>query len=58
MIKRDLILTSDAGFEHRRAAEAIKAALNDAYGDGYVITISNPLQEPSIPDLVKSLEAG
>jgi 1,2-diacylglycerol 3-beta-galactosyltransferase len=28
------------------------------YGDGYHVTIANPLQEPSIPDLVRSLETG
>ncbi len=56
MTKQILILTSDAGFGHRRAAEAVEAAVRDVGGNGCHVSIANPLQEPSIPDLVRSLE--
>jgi 1,2-diacylglycerol 3-beta-galactosyltransferase len=56
MTKQILILISDAGFGHRRAAEAVEAAIKDVGGNGCHVSIANPLQEPSIPDLVRSLE--
>ncbi len=52
-----MILTADAGFGHRRAAEAVEAALHDAYGDACYTRIMNPLQDPAIPDLVKMVES-
>jgi UDP-N-acetylglucosamine:LPS N-acetylglucosamine transferase len=53
-----LILTADAGFGHRKAAQAIEAALLRLYGDACHVEIANPLQDPSIPDLVRQLETG
>lgn len=58
MKKRVLILTADAGFGHRRAAEAVQAALNEAYSDEVTTEITNPLDDPNLPDLIKSLETG
>ncbi len=56
MTKQILIVTSDAGFGHRRAAQAVEAALQDAYGDQVVSRIMNPLDDPKLPDLVKAVE--
>jgi 1,2-diacylglycerol 3-beta-galactosyltransferase len=58
MARQILILTSDAGFGHRRAAEAIEAAIKETYGDRFQVTIANPLQDPDIPSLLKRLETG
>lgn len=58
MTKNVLILTADAGFGHRRAAEAIEGALQSTYGDVCSVKLMNPLHDPSLPDLVKSLESG
>ena len=58
MTKNILILTSDAGFGHRRAAEAVEGALKNTYPDDCAVKIMNPLHDPSLPDLVKSIETG
>ncbi|MEJ2150073.1 MAG: hypothetical protein P8Z40_11390, partial [Chloroflexota bacterium] len=58
MVRQILILTSDAGFGHRRAAEAIEAAIKETYDDRFQVTIVNPLQDPDIPSLLKRLETG
>lgn len=58
MTGRILILTADTGFGHRKAAEALEAAFRRAYPDQYQVEIANPLQDPSIPDLVRQIETG
>lgn len=58
MPKRILILTADAGFGHRRAAEALEAAFNQLYASKCEATIVNPFQDPALPDLVKLVETG
>jgi 1,2-diacylglycerol 3-beta-galactosyltransferase len=58
MPKRILILTADAGFGHRRAAEALEAALTQRYASQCEATIVNPFQDPVLPDLVKLVETG
>lgn len=45
MPKKILILTADAGFGHRAAANAVAAALGERYGADCAVTILNPLQE-------------
>lgn len=55
-MKHILILTSDAGFGHRRAAEAVKEALDELYGDGYQTSIANPLQDPDVPSIIRRME--
>jgi 1,2-diacylglycerol 3-beta-galactosyltransferase len=45
MPKKVLILTADAGFGHRAAANAVAAALGERYGADSAVTIVNPLQE-------------
>jgi 1,2-diacylglycerol 3-beta-galactosyltransferase len=57
-MKKILILTSDAGFGHRSAAEALELAVNEAHGDCCTAEIVNPLHDSSIPDLIKMLETG
>ncbi len=58
MPKRILILTADAGFGHRKAAEAIEAALLRKHKKTCEGEIVNPLQDPSIPDLARQIETG
>ncbi len=43
MRKSILILTSDAGFGHRKAAEAIGEAFLELYGEQCEVNIVNPL---------------
>jgi 1,2-diacylglycerol 3-beta-galactosyltransferase len=47
--KRILILTADAGFGHRSAANAILAALEKKYGTESECTILNPLDDKRAP---------
>jgi len=44
-----LILTADAGFGHRAAANAVAAALADRYGDACDTLIANPMNDPRTP---------
>jgi 1,2-diacylglycerol 3-beta-galactosyltransferase len=48
-----LILTADAGFGHRAAANALKQALEDVHGDRCRVTISNPIDHPKTPKMLK-----
>ena len=50
--KRILILTSDAGFGHRSAANAIEAALREADPEIFV-NIVNPLEHDKVPRLLR-----
>jgi 1,2-diacylglycerol 3-beta-galactosyltransferase len=52
-IKRILILTADAGFGHRSAANAIAAALQDAYAGRCVVKIANPLDDKHLPPFLR-----
>lgn len=56
--KRILILTADAGFGHRRAAEALAAAFRESYGEACKVSIVNPLEEASAPEIIRQLEKG
>jgi 1,2-diacylglycerol 3-beta-galactosyltransferase len=56
--KRVLILTSDAGYGHRSAAEAIELALEELYGDQCEIKVVNPLEGDDVPELIQKLEKG
>ncbi|MGF1506405.1 MAG: glycosyltransferase [Anaerolineae bacterium] len=51
-----LILTSDAGFGHRSAARAIRAAL-EATDRKLNITVANPIESDDVPDFIKQREA-
>jgi len=50
--KRILILTSDSGFGHRSAAEAIQKAFHESYGDRCDVIVKNPLDHPDMPDFI------
>lgn len=58
MAHKILILTSDAGFGHRRAAQAIEAALKERTNGDAEIEIRNPLDAPELPDIVRGIETG
>ena len=47
--KRVLILTADAGFGHRSAANAVAGAMEEMYGDLCEISIVNPLEDRRAP---------
>ena len=51
--KRVLILTGDAGFGHRSAAEAIQKALKSKIGDSCEVKIENPLNNPMVPEVIR-----
>jgi 1,2-diacylglycerol 3-beta-galactosyltransferase len=53
-VKRNiLILTSDLGFGHRSAANAIREALLIRYGDTYHPVIVNPMKHPKVPSFYR-----
>ncbi len=54
--KRILILTADAGFGHRSAANAVARGLEMRCGDDARAIIVNPLDEPGAPPLLRSAE--
>jgi 1,2-diacylglycerol 3-beta-galactosyltransferase len=51
--RKIVILTADAGFGHRAAANAIAAALAENYGSACETTIVNPLADPHTPALLR-----
>jgi 1,2-diacylglycerol 3-beta-galactosyltransferase len=55
--KRILILTGDAGLGHRSAAEAIRDAIQNRYGETCEVEINNPLNHPDIPDLIRQSQS-
>ncbi|WP_374689882.1 glycosyltransferase, partial [Promineifilum sp.] len=57
MEKRVLILTADAGFGHRSAANAVAKALEMRCGDDARVAIVNPLDEPGAPPFLRSAES-
>ena len=50
---RILVLTADAGFGHRSAANAIVEAINDKYGDDTECKIINPIDDPRVPAIIR-----
>ncbi len=57
MAKRILILYADAGFGHKKAAEALEAAFKEIAPDDEVF-LENPLKDPALPEIARQLEAG
>lgn len=55
--KRILILTADAGFGHRSAANAVASALSEMYGDLCEITIANPLDDRRTPFFLRDSQS-
>jgi 1,2-diacylglycerol 3-beta-galactosyltransferase len=56
-VKRILILTADAGFGHRSAADAVAAALQDTYGNAVSVEIVNPLEGKRVPAILRDSQA-
>ena len=54
--KRILILTADAGFGHRAAAEAVAQALRERHGDACTVDIVNPLEDRRAPALLRKAQ--
>jgi len=54
--KRVLILTSDAGFGHRRSAESVEKALHKLYGDRVLVEVVNPITDTDKALLMKNVE--
>lgn len=55
-LKRILILTSDAGFGHRSVSEALEAAFHERCDCDLDISVVNPMQDPELPGIIKSVE--
>lgn len=55
--KRVLILTADAGFGHRSAANAIQAALEELYGGQVIVDVVNALDEPTTPPFLRDSQS-
>ncbi len=55
--KRVLILTADAGFGHRSAANAVKAALEELFDECCQVEIVNPLDDPRTPFFLRDSQA-
>lgn len=55
--KRILILTADAGFGHRSAANAIAAALQESHGNDCLVEIVNPLGDDRVPAFLRHSQA-
>jgi 1,2-diacylglycerol 3-beta-galactosyltransferase len=55
--KRILILTADAGFGHRSAANAVAAALAGLYGDQCQVDIVNPLDDKHAPFFLRDSQS-
>jgi 1,2-diacylglycerol 3-beta-galactosyltransferase len=55
--KRVLILTANAGFGHRSAANAIQAALEELYGGQVTVDVVNALDEPTSPAFLRDSQS-
>jgi 1,2-diacylglycerol 3-beta-galactosyltransferase len=55
--KQIVILTADAGFGHRQAANAVAAALQEMYSDTCSVEIVNPLDDPRVLPLLRNSQA-
>jgi 1,2-diacylglycerol 3-beta-galactosyltransferase len=56
-VKRILILTADAGFGHRSAANAVATALQNTRGDTCAVEIVNPLESKRVPAFLRDSQA-
>ncbi len=54
---RVLILTADAGFGHRSAANAVASALDELYGDRCEVIIANPLEDRRAPFFLRDSQS-
>lgn len=56
MERHVLILTADAGFGHRSAANAVAVALQELYGASCVLHTANLMEDPRVPALLRSTQ--
>jgi 1,2-diacylglycerol 3-beta-galactosyltransferase len=56
-LKRILILSADAGFGHRSAANAIAEALQETHGRECAIDVVNPLEDVGAPMLLRESQS-
>jgi 1,2-diacylglycerol 3-beta-galactosyltransferase len=56
-VKYIIILTADAGFGHRKAANAVAAALQMVYGDACDVDVVNPLDDRRVLPLLRNSQA-
>ena len=56
-LKKILILTADAGFGHRSAANAVAAAFENEYKDTCQIAIVNPLEDKRSPFFLRESQS-
>lgn len=56
-IKKILILTADAGFGHRSAANAVHDALHQSYGELVSVKIVNPMSDKRIPPFIRNSQS-
>jgi 1,2-diacylglycerol 3-beta-galactosyltransferase len=54
---RVLILTADAGFGHRSAANAVASAVNEHYGELCDVSIVNPLEDRRTPFFLRDSQS-
>jgi 1,2-diacylglycerol 3-beta-galactosyltransferase len=54
--KKVLILTADAGFGHRAAANAVAQALRERQGDACTVEIVNPLEDQRAPAFLRKAQ--
>jgi UDP-N-acetylglucosamine:LPS N-acetylglucosamine transferase len=57
-IRRVTVLTGDAGFGHRRSANAIAQALTECYGEDCAVEIINPLDDKRVMSLLRKTQGG
>ncbi|MBN2048010.1 MAG: hypothetical protein JW750_09220 [Anaerolineaceae bacterium] len=55
--KKIVILTADAGFGHRSAANAVHDALIEKYENEVAVEIINPLDHPQTPSLLRQTQS-
>lgn len=55
--KKILILTADAGFGHRSAANAVRDALKQTYGDKVEAKIVNPMDDERTPAFIRNSQS-
>lgn len=55
--KKILILSADAGFGHRSAAEAVAQALEQNFADQCTVRILNPLDAPNTPEFLRESQS-
>ena len=55
--KKLVILTADAGFGHRVAAQAVERAVLERYGDAVAVTTVNLLDDPKTPRILRDSQS-